>query len=139
MVSACTKIAEKNGDVRHAARKVPEIHMGEISTLVRNARELLMGEPELGEKIARLRELGEVPYYGGPSPGNGRASGLPYDASKTQLMASKLWGDVRKGRVLVVHADAIGAETPTTPTPPTTVVKNRLVERSPQMCGLFPI
>ena len=35
---------------------------------------------------------------------------------------SKLWKDVRNGRVLAVSPDAIHADTPTVPTPATTVV-----------------
>ena len=77
----------------------------------------------MGEEIARLHELGALPHYGGPSPGAVRASGLPYGASKTHLMVRNLWKDVKKGRVLVVRADAINADTPMIPTTTKTAVK----------------
>lgn len=123
VVRAGTKHANNYEDVRHAARQVQEIHMGEISVLAQNEGDLLAGDPELVGQIARIREVGALPYYGGTSAGNGRASGLPYDESKTHLAASNLWRDVRKGRVLVAHDDAISAETPIIPTPTATVAK----------------
>ena len=57
--------------------------MRKISSLAKNARELSVDEAQLGEQIARLREVGALPYYGGPSPDTVRVSGLPYDESET--------------------------------------------------------
>ena len=56
--------------------------------------------------------------------GDVRASGLPYGESETYLLVNKLRKDVRKGRGLVVHADAIRPETPISPTPDTTEAGN---------------
>ena len=111
-----------------ASRQVQEIHMRSIAELAQNARELLSEHPVLGEEIARLRELGAMPHYGGPSPGVVRSSGLPYDNTKTPLMVSKIWKDVMNGRVAVVHSDAINPGVPMLPTPTTTDVKNYLIE-----------
>ena len=122
-VEAGNKLDGNYADIRLAARNVQGIRMRSIAVLSHNARELLSDEPVLGEEIARLHELGALPHYGGPSPGAWRVSGLPYDESKTTLMVSKLWKEVRKGRVLVVHAGAIPVDMPLIPTPTTTVVK----------------
>ena len=123
VAKAWNKLAGNYTDIRLAERQAQEIHMRSIAGLARNSREVLSGEPVLGEEIARLHELGALPNYGGPSPGAIRATGYPYGESETLLMASKLWGDVRKGRVLAVRADAIHADTPMIPTPSATVAK----------------
>ena len=67
VVRAGARVANNYEDVRHADRQVQEIHMWKMSSLSQNARELLVGDPELGEQIARLREVGAFPYYGGSS------------------------------------------------------------------------
>ena len=44
-------------------------------------------------------------------------------------MVSKLWGDVREGRVLVVHEDEIPGNSPLFPTP-TTIVATKLLDQT---------
>ena len=123
VAKAGNKLAGNYADIILAERQVQEIHVGSIAWLARNARELLVDEPVLGEEISRLHELGTLPYYGGQSHGATRASGLPYDEPETLLIVSMLWEDVREGRVLAVRADSIKADTPMIPAPTTTVLK----------------
>ena len=92
VVRAGVKVANNYEDARHAARQVQEIHMGKMSSLSQNARDLLAGDPELGDQIARLHEVGALPFYGGPPAGTDRVSVMPYGESKTHLMVSKIWG-----------------------------------------------
>ena len=113
---AGSRLANNYSDFRLAARQVQELHMGEVTVLASNARELLDDEAELGDQIARLYEVGALPYYDGPSAGNDRTSGPPYDEPKTHFMVSKLRADVREGMVLAVRADSISPETPIIPT-----------------------
>ena len=49
-----------------------------------------------------------------------RPSGLPYDASKTVEMVTKLWKYVREGRVLVITSHVAGSSAPLVATPTTT-------------------
>ena len=121
-VKAGTQLVAKYDDVRLASRRVQEIHMRPMASQAQSYGELVEEEPEFGGQIARLHEPGEQPQYGGPSPGAVRSSVLPYGESKTHPMVSKLWGDVGMGRLPVVHAGAIRAETPMTPTPTATAV-----------------
>lgn len=58
VVNDVAEIAEKYVAVRLAARQVREIDMGTMETHAKNARGLLVEEPELGEQISRLLEPG---------------------------------------------------------------------------------
>ena len=123
VVTAGNKLVEKYDDVRIAARQIQEIHMRSIAPLAQNARDLLKKHPERGEEIAQLHELGAMPHYSGEAPVGNRTSGFPYDDAKTTLMVKKLRKDVQKGRVLVVHVEAVKPNTAVMATPTTTAVK----------------
>ena len=124
VLKAGPKLVAKYEDVRLYARHVQGIHMRAMAPQARNARNPLGEAPELGEQISGLRDVGALPNYGGSSPGAVRSSGLPYDESKIYLAARKLWKDVRKGGVLVLHGDAINTENPMAHTPSTKAVRN---------------
>ena len=127
VVRAGSKLVEKYDDVEIAARHVQEIHMGYMAPMAPHPGILLRKHPELGGwggGIAQLREIGALPHYGGAPPGASRPSGLPYDDSKPHLMVGEIWKDVRKGRVLAVHADASKPDAPLIPTPTTAALEN---------------
>ena len=89
---AGTRLESNFADIRHSGRQAQEIRTKEIASLAQNAMVMLVGEPYLREQIARIREAGSAPYYGGPSRGNGRLSWIPNDESKTHPVVSKIWG-----------------------------------------------
>ena len=117
------KLVGKYGDVRTAARQVQEIHMRSIAPLDQSARDILKKHSEQGEEIALLHEIGAMPQYSGVAPVGNRTSGLPYDDAETTSTVKKLWKDVQKGRVSVVHVDDVEPDTPVMATPTTTALK----------------
>ena len=68
VVASGAKLEETYGDFRQPSRHVQEIHIRTMAHQAQNARDLLGQEPDLGEQIARLQEVGALPDYGGPPP-----------------------------------------------------------------------
>ena len=109
---AGSKLVGKYDDIRLAARQVREIRMRKMAPQAQHDQALLRKHPELGDEIAQLREIGALPHYGGISPWCGKTFRTTIRGCKTQLMVSKIWTDVRKGRVLVAHSDAVKPDSP---------------------------
>ena len=80
---------------------IQEIEMGKLEPQVLATTELLIKHDELRYQITQLHTIGTLPHFDGSTPQTPRPSGLPYDSSKTMGMASKIWKNVKEGRVLV--------------------------------------
>ena len=91
------RLVRGSGDVQLAARRVQEIEMRKLEPQARSTASLLSNHPILRDRISQLHAIGELPFFRGQPPDNPRPIGLPYDSSKTQELAKKLWEDVRGG------------------------------------------
>ena len=86
-----------------------------------------------------LREIGELPHYGGPFRGAVGVPGKPYVDPETSIAARRIWKDVRWWDVIATHANAAKPEATVIEKPTTTVSRRYLISRHPPTIEPFRI
>ena len=122
-------IARESGDLRMAERRVQEITMRQMEPKVRSASALLWNRPTTRDQITQIHTAGALPHFGREPPDVSGIRGLPYDASKTIDMATKIWKDLLEGRVMSVTSHVAGDDAPVISTP-TAMVRKRTPGRT---------
>ena len=112
-----------SGEVGIDARHIQGIAMGARATLVSKHDDVRQIDPPLVAKIQDYRTRGVLPVYRGAEPSTPRVRGSPYKHRQSFDIISKIWRDIRAGRILVCSTRTVSDFDKIMRTPSTLVAK----------------
>ena len=107
IAEAGDKLHRLSGEVRIDARHVQEININDRKDLVAGLDSVLRVDPQLAKQVGDFHTRGVFPVYRGVDPDTPRVRGFPYKPGQSLYIISKLWNDVRAGRILVCATQTV--------------------------------
>ena len=111
------------GEVRISARHIQGIILGKRTDLVKGLDDVSHVDPRLVEQVKGFHTRGVTPVYRGGEPDRPRVRGFPYKPGQGFEIISKIWKDVRAGRILICTTRTITEHDKIVCTPSTLVTK----------------
>ena len=107
IAEAGDKLHRLSGEVRIDARHVQEININDRKDLVAGLDSVLRVGPQLVKQVKDFHTRGALPVYRGMEPDTPRVRGFPCKPGQSLDIISKLWNDVRAGRIQVCTTQTV--------------------------------